>query len=114
MYPPAMSYQIYRVERGLALTDAERRAADEHAGHVAAALGGQWRALARLITLAGPRAALRRWDIFGRRTAGAVPVSPLHPGGATIVAISAYKDRCVERKRTCSTCSSTPSTRTST
>ncbi len=91
MYPPAMCYEIYRAERDLVLTDAERRALDEHAGEVAAAAGRQWLGLARLVTLAGPRRAWRQWNVLGRRAARPIPLPPLHPGGAGIVPISAHK-----------------------
>jgi len=75
MYPPATSYEIYKVERGLALTDAERRAADQRAGEVAAAMRRQSRALARLVTLAWLGNALRRREVLGRRS-----TSPIAPG----------------------------------
>jgi hypothetical protein len=91
MYPPAMCYEIYKAERGLVLTDAERRAGDEHAGEMAAAFGRQWRGLVRFLTPAGRRQALSRWNVLGHRVTRPIPLWPIRPGGASIVPISAHK-----------------------
>ncbi len=84
MYPPAMSYEVYKIERGLTLTDADRRAADERAGEMAAALGHQWRALARLLTLAAARDALRRWNVPRRNAVGPIPSHPVPPAAPVL------------------------------
>jgi hypothetical protein len=91
MYPPAMCYEIYRAERGLVHTDAERRAVDERAGEMAATLAGQARALAALLTLARPRRAWGRWNILSRNVTRPIPSRPAHSGGAGAVTISTHK-----------------------
>ena len=91
MYPPAMSYEVYKIERGLTLTASDQRAADERGGEMAAALGHQWRALAGLITLAAARDALRRWNVPRPQCCRAHPDAPGAPAGANVVAISAHK-----------------------
>jgi hypothetical protein len=91
MYPPGISYEVYRVERGLTLRAAEQRAADERAGEMAATVGRQWRALVRLLTFAGPRQALRLWNVPRRRAAKSTPLRPVHSDSANIVAISNRK-----------------------
>ena len=107
MYPPAMSYEVYKIERGLTLTGSDWRAADERAGEMAAALGRQWRALVRLVTLAAGRDALRRWNVSRCNAAGHIPLHAGAPGGANVVAISAHKTskyRLELRRKICSTC----------
>ncbi len=73
MYPPAMSYEVYRIEGGLTLTDSDQRVAAERAGEMAAALGHRWRALATLLNLAAARDALRRWNVPSRGAARPIP-----------------------------------------
>jgi hypothetical protein len=90
MYPPAISYEVYKIERGLTLTGADQRAADKRAGEMAAALGHQWRALVRLLTLAAARDAWRRWNTPRRGVARPIPlhpVPPVPPGGANALRI---------------------------
>jgi hypothetical protein len=80
MYPPSISYSTYKAEKGLAQSDAERRAADQCTGEVAAALARPPRAPVRVVSLAAMRGAL------GRRAAPTVrTTSPLAP--ATMPAV---------------------------
>jgi hypothetical protein len=91
MYPPAISYEVYKVEHEIALTRAQRRAADEQAGRVAATLGQQWQAVVRVLTLARPRQRRREWNVVDQPASRQRPTRSLHPGGANIVAISTRK-----------------------
>ena len=83
MYPPAISYEVYKIERGLTLTGADQRAADKRAGEMAAALGHQRRALVRVLTLATARDAWRRWNASRRGVARPIPLHPVPPAAPT-------------------------------
>lgn len=88
MYFPAISYETYKVEHGIALSSAQRQAADEHAARVVATLGRQWRAVVGVLTSAGRRKAGRQWNVVTGNANRPLPCGPLHSGGARVVAIS--------------------------
>jgi hypothetical protein len=95
MYPPAVNYEIYKVEHGIALTSAQRQAADERSGRVAATLGGQWQAAVRALTLTRR---LVRWrkpgpqgNVRSRDAREPVPTGPLRSVGNNIVVMRARK-----------------------
>ena len=69
MYPPSISYSMYKIEHGVALSDAERSAADRRDALVPAAMTRRSRALLRFVTRA------RLHDGLGRPVAPR-PLSP--------------------------------------
>ena len=80
MYPPAISYEVYKIERGLTLTGADQRAADKRAGEMAAALGHQWRALVRLFNPGRGTRRVAPVEHPQARCGQAHPVAPGAPG----------------------------------
>ncbi len=73
MYPPSISYSMYKIEHGVALSDAERSAADRRDALVPAAMTRRSRALLRFVIRARLRDGLRRPARSGRTTTAITP-----------------------------------------
>ena len=77
MYPPSISYSMYKIEHGVALSDAERSAADRRDALVPAAMKRRSRSLLRFVIRARLGDGLRRGPARPGRTTPAIAPSVL-------------------------------------
>lgn len=90
MYPPSISYTSYKIEHGVALSDAERSAADRRDALVPAAMARRSRALHRFFIATTIRDRLSRSPVRTGRTTPAITPSVSEVNGSDIAAFTAH------------------------
>jgi hypothetical protein len=90
MYPPSISYSMYKIEHGVALSDAERSAADRRDALVPSAMARRSRALLRFVIRARLRDGVRLRPARTGRTTTAMTPSTLEPKGSGIASFTTH------------------------